>query len=58
MSGVQYAVCRNASLTSNLDRSEDVHGAPTSIQLVTRAMQDEELISYARVIDKVLHAAK
>lgn len=44
-------------LTRNTDRSEYVHGAPTSIQLVTRAMQDEELVSYARVIDKVLKGA-
>ncbi|KAI5358747.1 putative amidase [Septoria linicola] len=39
-------------------RAEDVHGAPTSIQLVTRPMQDEELISYSRLIDGVLKAAR
>ena len=37
---------------------EDVHGAPLSIQLVTRAMQDEELVAYGRVVDEVLKAGR
>ncbi|EME39131.1 hypothetical protein DOTSEDRAFT_91596 [Dothistroma septosporum NZE10] len=39
-------------------RAEEVHGAPTSIQLVTRPFQDEELISAARVVDRCLNIAK
>ena len=39
------------------DQSEDVHGAPTTIQLVARSYQDEELIAASRVIDECVRAA-
>jgi Asp-tRNA(Asn)/Glu-tRNA(Gln) amidotransferase A subunit family amidase len=39
------------------DRSEDIHGAPTAIQLVARNFQDEELIAVSRVVDRCLRDA-
>jgi amidase len=45
------------SLTRTLDNAEDVHGAPTSIQLVARCYQDEELVAAARLIDECLRSS-
>jgi Asp-tRNA(Asn)/Glu-tRNA(Gln) amidotransferase A subunit family amidase len=38
----------------HVDRSEDVHGAPTTIQLIARNYQDEELMATSALIDKCL----
>ena len=41
-------------LTISVDNSEDVHGAPTTIQVIARNYQDEELMAAAALIDKCL----
>ena len=36
------------------DNADDVHGAPTTIQLIARSYQDEELIAAAAMVDACL----
>jgi Asp-tRNA(Asn)/Glu-tRNA(Gln) amidotransferase A subunit family amidase len=36
------------------DNAEDVHGAPTTVQLIARSYQDEELVAAAAIIDECL----
>jgi Asp-tRNA(Asn)/Glu-tRNA(Gln) amidotransferase A subunit family amidase len=48
-------ICMRQDAESDVDSSEAVHGAPTTIQLIARNYQDEELMAASALIDQCLN---